>query len=315
MLDPIPAPPTGFSRRAITPLAKFLGLSTLPLHIHEVLFAFLAYNFLCAIVAPALSEYLAPATYRKLSAKTMIDWEIRVVSLIQSTFVTVAALTIMGLDKEHRDAMSWQERLWGYDGASGMVQGFAAGYFLWDVQISAMYLPIMGLGSLFHAISALVVTSLGFRPFANYYGIHFVLYEMSTPFLNIHWFLDKLDMTGSTVQLVNGIVLIATFGCSRLVWGTYQSVLIYKDLWTAWNFVHSKDTGGERMVNITNASGSNTPEVAELASWLAIIYLGSNTVLCVLNFYWFSLMVSSVRKRFVPKEKKERSKTESKKSK
>jgi TLC domain len=58
------------------------------------------------------------------------------------------------------------------------------------------------------------------RPFANYYGLNFVLYELSTPFLNIHWFLDKLNVTGSRLQLYNGIALVVTFFACRVVWET-----------------------------------------------------------------------------------------------
>lgn len=36
----------------------------------------------------------------------------------------------------------------------------------------------------------------------------------------------------------------------------------------------------------------------ELPAWLAITYVGANTVLSVLNFYWFYKMVAAVRKRF-----------------
>lgn len=317
MHDPFPSPPTGLSRHAIAPLADFLNLSTLPLHIHELLIAFLTYNFIFSVVAPAVSDRLVPSTYRNLSKKTRTDWNVRVTSLIQSTFITVAALSLMVLDKPHRDAMTWRERLWGYDGMSGMVQAFAAGYFLWDVQVSSVHLSVLGVGSLVHAVSALIVTCLGFRPFANYYGIHFVLYEMSTPFLNMHWFADKLGMTGSTFQLVNGIVLIATFGCSRLLWGTYQSMLIYKDLWTAWNFVQPKAAAGLETVvlNVTDFGGASAVEAVELDLWLGVLYLGSNTILCALNFYWFGLMISSVRKRFVPLKGKRRDRVEgSKKS-
>lgn len=32
--------------------------------------------------------------------------------------------------------------------------------------------------------------------------------------------------------------------------------------------------------------------------WLAGLYLGSNTVLSVLQFYWFGKMIEAVRKRF-----------------
>jgi hypothetical protein len=43
-----------------------------------------------------------------------------------------------------------------------MVQGFAAGYFLWDLGVSVRHVDVLGLGSLAHAISALLVTGLGF---------------------------------------------------------------------------------------------------------------------------------------------------------
>lgn len=114
------------------------------------------------------------------------------------------------------------------------------------------------------------------RPFVNYYGLNFILYELSTPFLNIHWWLDKVGMTGSTFQLVNGIALLTTFGGSRLVWGTYQNYRMYTDIWRA----------------IQN------PGELPVPSWLAIAYLASTTALSGLNFYWFGKMVQTVANRF-----------------
>lgn len=58
--------------------------------------------------------------------------------------------------------MGPRERVWGYTGASGSVQGFAAGYFLWDVATSAANLDVHGPGALMHAGSALAVSLLGF---------------------------------------------------------------------------------------------------------------------------------------------------------
>ena len=58
--------------------------------------------------------------------------------------------------------MTWDERIWGYDGAGGMIQGFAAGYFLWDLIVCVRWLDLFGWGMLAHAISALVVFSVGF---------------------------------------------------------------------------------------------------------------------------------------------------------
>ena len=58
--------------------------------------------------------------------------------------------------------MDAAQRVWGYTGASGMVQGFAAGYFAWDLMASIKDVDVHGWGALIHAASALVVTSLGF---------------------------------------------------------------------------------------------------------------------------------------------------------
>jgi hypothetical protein len=81
----------------------------------------------------------------------------------QSLFINTVALWVIFTDPQREVQYGdWKERLWGYNGAAGMVQGFAAGYFLWDVVVSVVHFDIMGSGSLLHAVSALGVTSIGF---------------------------------------------------------------------------------------------------------------------------------------------------------
>ena len=123
---------------------------------------------------------------------------------------------------------------------------------------------------------------------------------MSTPFLNLHWYLDKCNMTGGKAQLVNGIALLVTFFGWRLVWGTYQSVKVYQDI------VHVLHT-----TDFETKSGSHGSAVLQLSDkqvlplWLAYTYLASNTLLMILNFYWFWRMIETVTKRFrSPREKK-----------
>ncbi|KAL8727857.1 MAG: hypothetical protein Q9181_005549 [Wetmoreana brouardii] len=279
MRDPFFSPP-GILVRATKPLARRLALNTLPFHAHEILPAFCIYEFINRVVSPYVSARLAPKTYPNLSRKTKINWNVHFVSMVQSCFINTLALWVIYMDKERRQ-MDRRERVWGYTGAGGMVQGFAAGYFAWDLLASAEDVDIHGWGALFHALSALTVSMMGFRPFVNYYGLNLILCELSTPFLNIHWWLDKVGMTGSTLQLVNGIALLATFGGSRLIWGTYQSYSMYKDIWRA------IQNPGELPVPI----------------WLAGAYLVSTLALSCLNFYWFGQMIQAVTKRFEkPKE-------------
>lgn len=164
MHDPFPIPPLPWLSKAVQPLADVLKFTTLPLHIHEVLGSFLGYTFINLYLAPVVSSWLFPEKYNKLSAEKKINWDVHVVSLVQSVTVCGLALWVMYVDEE-RSNMTSQERVFGYTGAAGMVQGMAAGYFLWDLMITIRHLKLFGPGMLAHAVSALVVFSFGFVSF------------------------------------------------------------------------------------------------------------------------------------------------------
>ncbi|KAI5864986.1 TLC domain-containing protein [Durotheca rogersii] len=306
MKDPFPIPPIPALSRAVEPWAEYLGVQTLPLHVHEIILMAVFYHFVGSVVSPVVSRRLFPAQYSALPRGKRLSWDVHVVSLVQSTTINALALWVMFADDERRN-MDLQERIWGYTGAAAMIQALAAGYFVWDLIITASHVHIFGLGMLAHAISALLVYSFGFRPFVNYYSCNFILWELSSPFLNIHWFFDKLGMTGSRAQLYNGILLIFTFFCCRLVWGTYQSFLIARDLWTT---LHSTPIvpatlAPEAALNTTFPDQYTdtmrfVSESSSIPLWLPIIYTVSNLTLNSLNFYWFSKMIDAIRKRFQP---------------
>ncbi len=162
MLDPIPSPPTwlfNFTK----PYAEAIALPTLPYHVHEVIFAYLLYQNIELIVSPRLSTWLFPNIYPKLNRRTRINWDVHVVSLFQSCIINTLALWVMFKDEERADMKhSAIERIHGYTGASGLIQAFAAGYFLWDFIVSSRHLSVFGLGIWAHALSALTVFSFGF---------------------------------------------------------------------------------------------------------------------------------------------------------
>ncbi|KAI1104138.1 DUF887-domain-containing protein [Jackrogersella minutella] len=309
MRDPFPIPPIPALSKAVQPWADYFELPTLPLHIHEVVLMAAFYHVIASVVSPVLSSRLFPTHYAALSRSRKLNWDVHVVSLVQSTTINTLALWVMFVDDERKN-MDWQERIWGYTGAAAMIQALAAGYFLWDFIMTASHVHIFGLGMLAHAISALLVYFIGFRPFVNYYSCNFILWELSSPFLNIHWFFDKLGMTGSRAQLYNGLILIFTFFSCRLVWGTYQSFLVARDLWTGLYSVPTvlATLAPEHALSTTLPSQyahtmQYVSETTGVPLWLAAVYTGSNITLNSLNFYWFFKMIDAVRKRFDPKEK------------
>ncbi|TAQ83868.1 hypothetical protein B7494_g7808 [Chlorociboria aeruginascens] len=317
MRDPFPFPPPLWLSRAVQPFSDYFYLTTLPLHIHEVLGSFALYTFINWVVAPQISRRLFPLKYTKLSPERKLNWDVHVVSLCQSTLINILALWVMYVD-EDRKGMDWQQRVWGYTGAAGMIQGLATGYFLWDLMVTLLHVEVFGYGMLAHALSALLVFSFGYRPFVNYYGCTFILYELSSPFLNFHWFFDKLDMTGSRPQLYNGIALLVTFFGCRLVWGTYQSVRVYQDVWAAINHkpatasIHLDALHNGTSAAVGTAAAPIHDDIMQFAGeefvplWLAFAYLGSNIILNTLNFFWFGKMIETVRKRFQPPKEERR---------
>lgn len=161
MHDPFPFACPAWLSQASQPFADYFALTTLPLHIHEVLGSFLTYSFIHKVLAPYLSRKLVPVSYAKLTPDRKMNWDVHVVSFFQSVTVNVLALWVMFVDEE-RKSMDWTQRVWGYTGAAGMIQGLACGYFLWDLMISVSNVKLFGFGMLAHAISALVVFSFGF---------------------------------------------------------------------------------------------------------------------------------------------------------
>lgn len=295
MRDPFIIPPIPWLQQATEPVADLLSLPSLPFHIHEVLAGSLLYGIIYYPLSPIISRVFFSRHYNQLSRARRLNWDVHVVSLFQSCLINALALWVMFVDDE-RKTMGWQERVWGYTGACGMIQGLATGYFLWDLIVTSRNMDVFGLGTLAHAISALAVYALGYRPFVNYYACNFILWELSTPFLNIHWFLDKMGKTGSAVQLYNGLVLISTFFSCRLVYGTYQSYLVFKDVWSAVGVHPSLSYRMDK--HVSDHTMRFATEDSTVPLWLAAAYLASNLTLNSLNCYWFYKMIQALYKRF-----------------
>ncbi|KAG9231126.1 TLC domain-containing protein [Amylocarpus encephaloides] len=298
MLDPF-FPPEPFLQQLVTPLCNALHLYSLPLHIHEILAVFILYHVIFEYLSPLFSGFFLEKQYTGLSRESKLRWNMHCVSMVQSVGISLLALWVMAMDTE-RQSMNHEERMWGYTGSAGMVQAFATGYFLFDLTVMIRCLDVFGIGMLTHAASCIVTYTLGFRPVFNYYGCVFMLYEMSTPFLNIHWFFDKLGMTGTKAQLYNGIALVSVFFSCRLVWGAYSSFNIYRDVWNAIHF----DASATRLS--TNDSMMMYGRDRSLPMWLIIIYMGGHVILQLLNVFWLGKMIAAIRKRFTPEAQAER---------
>lgn len=161
MQDPFPISPPAILARLSTTIVKYTHLSALPLHLHQILISAAVYQTICSVISPVISSYLFPRIYPKLAPRTRVNWDVHVVSLLQSLLVNTLGLYVLFFDDE-RNSWDWRDRIWGYDGALGCIAGLAAGYFFWDLCMCLVHVKTFGVGLLAHAASALAVYSFGF---------------------------------------------------------------------------------------------------------------------------------------------------------
>lgn len=56
--------------------------------------------------------------------------------------------------------------------------------------------------------------------FGHFYGGLFLLWEISTPFVQLRWVLYKMGATETAAYVANGLLMVFSFGMVRVVFGT-----------------------------------------------------------------------------------------------
>ncbi|KAI9509608.1 DUF887-domain-containing protein [Russula earlei] len=224
----------------------------LPDHLHTFLISTVGFAAIHHLAAPEFARFiLGKKAWDALGTRARAGWCSRVASLVHALIVLPLAGSCL-----HLPALA-ADRAFGWDPRVGTLFAVTCGYFLWDSVVCLVHYE--GIGFLLHGWVCLVLFLNTFRPFIAYYGARFLLWELSTPFLNIHWMLDKTGQTGSTLQFVNGFILVGTFAGARLVYGTIMSYQFYQTIF----------------------------EVRDgLSSGIFVSYVFGNVALNGLNLYW-----------------------------
>ncbi|GLB34737.1 putative TRAM, LAG1 and CLN8 homology domain [Lyophyllum shimeji] len=250
-----------------------LGLTKFPPYLPTFLYAFLGFSFVHQILAPFCSRKWFPVAFGSKNARARNSWSIHVVSQVHTVIIVPLSLWVLW----HESPERVQDRAFGWDHRTGYVHAIACGYFLWD-SLDAI-VNFTDLGFVIHGVACFAIYTMSFKPFVAYYGTRCLLWETSTFFLNIHWFLDKTGRTGSTAQLINGFFLLSSFFGVRLVYGGKVS----------YDFVHT-------LAQVRR----------EVPISYVLVYGAGNVILTSLNWFWFYKMIDALRRRFGEDKPKER---------
>lgn len=264
-------------------MLRFLGdffspaLPILPRHIHEIfgwtVFFFATSAFVRLFIAPWL---LGIAERHKVDVgeSARKKWGHQIVSFINCLTTTFWAAYIIIFQNT---TLTPEERVFGYDKSLGSLMSFSLGFFIWDLCICIRNIRSYGKGFLIHSLMGMMATLTAMRPFLIHTTGRFLLFETSTIFVNIHWFMAKLGYKRThPILIINDAFGFLAYLSIRLVYGTILSVQCAKDLLLV---------------------GSKAPRI-----FILIAGLG-NVITHSLNFYWFfKLGRSLMRSLFIPHE-------------
>lgn len=248
-------------------------------HWHEAAASAAFYTIMQLLSGP-VSSCLFGKAYTSLPRKTRINFDIHIVSMVQcviSIAILIPHWNNPGFVNRVTDPA---QSISGYTPYGGMVAAITLGYFVWDVVVCIKYYSLFGLGFLLHGLAAFYVFGAALYPFCQPWALAFLLFELSTPFVNINWFASKLPAgtISDKVYVVNGLILLVVFFTVRILWGFYAVGMVATDIYYSWG---------------------NYPAI------FPISVLGLNFMLDVLNLFWFYKMLRIAAKKAGGKKKDE----------
>lgn len=248
-------------------------------HLHEIVYAFIFYQVISSYIAPRVNKLIFGERYTSIKdQKVKIDFDIHIVSMVQAFVSLYIIYPVLFFPCFKFNVATYQNDY------CSMVTALSAGYFIWDLIVCLKYIHIYGFQFLIHAIVALYGSLVPLMPLVQVWVPKFLVYEASTPFVNVNWFIMQLtNTTGANnsskpwkvplwLNALNGLCLMAVFFVVRIIWGNLAQFMYFYQMWKYHN------------------------DMSGLKQCLCLILAAVTLVLNILNFFWFSKMVKIARK-------------------
>lgn len=246
-------------------------------HWHEIAF-FAVFYHVVMILAPLVNSRVFGKFYDELAItdkKTKLNYDIRVVGIVQAILAVCFCIPMF------LHPMFTENPIRGTYPFAGFVGSFTVGYFVWDLIYCCVFnFDLYGFEFLFHAFGALIVFGTTFLPFCQPFLCAFLIYELSTPFVQLHWMFTRSPkgMWSDKLITINGLFLIVAFLFVRIIWGVYATI---KSIFLCW------------------------PQREYYPIWVLPTVYVLNLGFQFLNFMWFSKMIKIATRSITGGKKKE----------
>ncbi|CAN8325283.1 unnamed protein product [Cochlearia groenlandica] len=189
--------------------------------------------FLCKMVYD-FTESLSLIHVKPYSALTKIkriEWNNRGISTVHAVFISFLSLYFVFFSDLFSDQRSTQEEpmVFRSSSLSNFGLGVSVGYFLADLGMIFWLYPSLG-GSeyiLHHCLSGLSVAYSLFYREAQVYTYMVLISEVTTPEINLRWYLDIAGFKRSKAYLINGVAIFFAWLIARIVLFIYMFYHVY----------------------------------------------------------------------------------------
>nr|XP_011460458.1 PREDICTED: probable aspartic protease At2g35615 isoform X1 [Fragaria vesca subsp. vesca] len=187
--------------------------------------------FLCKLVYD-LTQLISTfyiKSYASLTKIQRIEWNSRGISSIHAIFITVLSLYFVFWSDLFSDQQLAGLVTFRSSSLSVFGLGVSVGYFCADLGMLLWLYPSLGGMEyvLHHSLAGIAVAYSMFSGEGQLYTYMILISEITTPEINMRWYLDTAGMKRSSAYLINGIVIFFSWLVTRILLFGYMFYHVY----------------------------------------------------------------------------------------
>ncbi|KAH0901661.1 hypothetical protein HID58_041164 [Brassica napus] len=188
--------------------------------------------FLCKMVYDLMESFssIHIKSYSALTKMKRIEWNNRGISTVHAIFISLMALYFVFFSDLFSDQTSLQGLMvFRSSPLSNFGLGVSVGYFLADLgMIIWLYPSLGGVEYIFHhSLSGVAVAYSLFSGEAQHYTYMVLISEVTTPSINLRWYLDTAGLKRSRAYLINGVAIFLAWLTARILLFIYMFYHVY----------------------------------------------------------------------------------------
>ncbi|KAL6992011.1 hypothetical protein U1Q18_010124 [Sarracenia purpurea var. burkii] len=168
-------------------------------------------------------------SYATLTKLQRIEWNNRAISTVHAIFIGTLSLYFvfwsdLFSDHRHTGLVTFRSSQ-----LSTFSLGVSVGYFVADLGMIFWWYPSMG-GIEYivhHSLSTIAVAYAMFTGEGHLYTFMVLISEVTTPEINMRWYLDTCGLKRSNAYLINGVVIFFAWLVARILLFVYMSYHVY----------------------------------------------------------------------------------------